>query len=373
MKWSWKIGSYAGIGVYIHATFLLLIAFVILSHWAGGNDAAGTAAGVLFTLAIFACVVLHEFGHALTAKRFGVRTRDITLLPIGGVARLERMPEKPIQEFWVAIAGPAVNVVIAIALLVWLLATDSLAPLTEVGVTEGSFLERLMAVNLFLVGFNLIPAFPMDGGRVLRALLATRMEYTRATSIAAGLGQGIALLFGLAGFFTNPFLIFIALFVWIGAQQEASMAQMKSSLGGIPVSRAMLTDFRSLLPTDPLSRAAELVIQGFQADFPVVRDGEVAGILTRSSLISAIASGNVDAAVESVMTREFRTVDASDMLETAVPCLQSGACHTLPVLRNGTLVGMLTMDNVGEFVMIQSALRQSASRTMRVEGQYGTA
>ena len=362
MRWAWKIGSYSGIGVYVHATFLLIILFVVLSHWSQGNSLEETAVGVIFTLAIFLCVVLHEFGHALTAKRYGIKTRDITLLPIGGVARLERMPDKPIEEFWVAVAGPAVNVVITLALLLWLILTDSLVDPATLGIASGSFWERLMIVNIFLVGFNMIPAFPMDGGRVLRALLATRMEYTRATSIAASLGQGIALLFGFLGFFLNPFLIFIALFVWIGAQQEASMTQMKASLGGIPVSRAMLTDYRTLAPGDTLDHVIELILAGFQHDFAVVEEGHVVGILLRKDLMVALAHRGRDTPVREVMTAEFATVDPSEMLETAVASLREGRCRTLPVVRGGTLVGMLTMDNVGEFMMIESALRGSARK-----------
>ncbi len=351
MKWSWKIGSYAGIGVYIHATFLLIILFVIFQHWSQGTSLAETALGVLFTLAIFLCVVLHEFGHALTAKRYGIRTRDITLLPIGGVARLERMPDEPMQELLVALAGPAVNVVLACLLFVGLAATDSLVAPETMGVAHGSFFERLLFVNLFLVAFNMIPAFPMDGGRVLRALLATRMEYTRATSIAAALGQGIALVFGLLGIIWNPMLIFIAFFVWIGAQQEASMTQMRSSLGGIPVSRAMLTDFRTLSPADTLDRAIGYVIGGFQQDFPVVENDRVVGILLRSDLMMALAQQGRSSLVSDAMKRGIPTIDSSDMLETAVPVLQSGACRSLPVMHGGRLVGLLTMENVGEFIM----------------------
>ena len=364
MRWAWKLGSYSGIAVYVHATFLLLILFVVLSHWSEGTSIAETLFGVVFTLAIFLCVILHEFGHALTAKRYGIKTRDITLLPIGGVARLERMPEEPMQEFWVAVAGPAVNVVIAGALFLWLFLTSTLVHPATLGVASGSFLERLMMVNIFLVVFNMIPAFPMDGGRVLRALLATRMEYTRATSIASVLGQGIALLFGFLGFFVNPFLIFIALFVWIGAQQEASMTQMKASLGGIPVSRAMLTDYRILAPEDTLDHVIELILAGFQHDFPVVENGRVAGILMRKDLMVALAQRGRDTAVRDVMTTEFTTVDPSEMLETAVACLREGRCRTLPVVRGGTLLGMLTMDNVGEFMMIESALRGSSHSSL---------
>ena len=196
MKWSTKIGTFAGIDVYVHTTFLILIGWVAFVHWQAGNNASAAVEGVAFVLALFACVVLHEFGHALMARRFGIRTRDITLLPIGGVARLERMPEDPRQELWVALAGPAVNVVIAVALFVVLQVTGTLAPLSTLNVASGSFFERLMVVNVFLVGFNMLPAFPMDGGRVLRAALAIRMDYTRATQIAANIGQGMAFLFG---------------------------------------------------------------------------------------------------------------------------------------------------------------------------------
>lgn len=356
MKWSWKLGEVAGIGVYMHATFLLLIGWVVLSHWMEGASLAATLAGLAFVLVLFGCVVLHEFGHALTAKKYGIKTRDITLLPIGGVARLERMPDIPIQELWVALAGPAVNVVIAAALFLWLQVTSGLEPFGQLGVAKGSFAGRLMVVNIFLVVFNMIPAFPMDGGRVLRALLATRMDYTRATNMAASLGQWIAFLFGFIGLFTNPFLLFIALFVWIGAEQEASMVKMKSALGGIPVRRAMLTEFRTLAPRDLLARAVEFILTGSQQDFPVTDDGHVVGVLTRSDLLRALAQQGQGVLVADVMQREFQVVDSTEMLETAFARLEACECHTLPVTRNGQLVGLVTMENVGEFVMIQAAL-----------------
>ncbi|MCG3118562.1 MAG: putative zinc metalloprotease Rip3 [bacterium] len=356
MKWSWKIGEYAGIGVFIHATFLLIIVWVGLSHWLAGKTLEATVMGLAFIMALFGCVLLHEFGHALMAKKYGIKTRDITLLPIGGVARLERMPDEPKQELWVALAGPAVNVVIAAALFVWLQITNGFEPLEKLSLTSGSFIERLMVVNVSLVIFNLIPAFPMDGGRVLRALLATKMEYTRATQIAAHIGQGIALIFGFIGLFSNPFLLFIALFVWIGATQEASMVQMKSALGGIPVGRAMLTNFQTLSPHDTLARAVELILRGSQQDFPVVENQKVVGVLTRADLLLALAKASPYAAVAEVMQRDFQAVDFGDMLEATLARLQSCGCHTMPVLRNGQLVGLVTMDNVGEFLLIQAAL-----------------
>jgi Zn-dependent protease/predicted transcriptional regulator len=373
MKWATKVGTFAGISVYVHTTFLMLIAWVAFAHWQTGHSVSAAVQGVAFVLALFGCVVLHEFGHALTAKRFGIKTRDITLLPIGGLARLERMPDDPRQELWVALAGPAVNVVIAVALFVVLPVTGTFAPLSTLSVTSGSFLERLMIVNVFLVAFNMLPAFPMDGGRVLRALLAIRMDYTRATQLAANIGQGMALAFGLIGLFTNPFLMFIALFVWIGAGQEAAMTQMKSALGGIPLERAMITDFRTLVPNDSLARAVELLVSGAQQDFPVVDAGAVVGILTRGGLLTALARQEQRAPVGQVMRRDFLVADASDMLDITFQRLQGHECHTIPVVRRGDLVGLLTMDNVGEFLSVQAALggrparRALASRDPRAE------
>jgi Zn-dependent protease len=353
MKWSWKIGEFAGIGVYMHTTFLLLLGWVAFTGWLQARTLMGALGSVAFILALFFVVVLHEYGHALTARKFGIKTRDITLLPIGGVARLERMPDDPKQELWVALAGPAVNVVIAAALFVWLQVTGGLGQATLIG---GSFIERLMLVNVVLVVFNMIPAFPMDGGRVVRALLAMRLEYTRATQIAASLGQGIAFLLGFIGLFTNPLLVFTALFVWMGAAQESSMVQMKSSLGGIPVSRAMLTDFNAVSSRDTLARAVELILAGSQQDFPVVDDGRVSGVLTRGDLLIALQRHGPSAPVAEVMRRDVQIADAFEMLETVSARLQECNCHTLPVVRNGQLVGLVTMENIGEFLMIQTAL-----------------
>src|SRR5579863_3437223 len=269
MRWSWKIGRLAGINVFVHATFVLLILFILVAYWTEGHSVTMAVSGVLFVLTIFGCIVLHELGHALTARKYGIRTRDIILLPIGGVARLERMPEDPYQELLVALAGPAVNVVIAAALFALLAAFGGLPSLQEIANVRwvgGGFLTKLMVVNLWLVGFNILPAFPMDGGRVLRALLATRLEYTRATHLAAQIGQAMALLFGFAGLFYDPFLLFIALFVWMGATEEAAMVTARTSLGGIPVQRVMLTDFRTLGADDPLSTAVDHILEGWQQD-----------------------------------------------------------------------------------------------------------
>jgi Zn-dependent protease/predicted transcriptional regulator len=365
MKWALRLGTFAGIRVYVHATFLILLVWVGLAHWAAERSVAAAFAGVWFILALFGCVLLHEFGHALTARRFGIRTRDITLLPSGGLARLERMPEEPKQELWVALAGPAVNVAIAGALFLLLSATGALRPLGDLNVTGGPFLERLMVINVFLAAFNMLPAFPMDGGRVLRSVLALRMEYTRATQMASIVGQGMAFLFGLVGLFTNPFLVFIALFVWIGASQEATMTQMRFALENIPLERAMITEFRTLGIHDSLARAVDLLLTGSQQDFPVLDDGKVVGVLTRTDLIAALARQDQASPVAQVMRRDFRVIDASEMIDAAVRLLQEDSCPTLPVERRGRLVGLLTMENIGELLSVRSAVGAAAARPNR--------
>jgi Zn-dependent protease len=361
MKWQWKLARIAGIDVYVHATFLLLIGWVAFSQWTEGRSLSAVLSSLAFIFLLFVFVVMHEYGHALTARKYGIKTRDITLYPIGGVARLERMPEKPIEELWVALAGPAVNLVVAAVLFGYLLLTRTLEPLAGLTVSGGSLIGRLLAVNLWLVGFNLIPAFPMDGGRVLRALLGLRLEYVQATQIAATIGQGIALIFGFIGLFSNPFLLFIALFVWMGAGQEASMVQMKHSLSGIPVTRAMLTDFQALRPDDTLARVVGLVLSGSQHDFPVIQDGHIVGILDRDSFMKALAESGQSASVAEVMRREVTEIDSHDMVETALQRLQQNGSKTLPVTHNGQLVGLVTSENITEYLMIRSALRTAGT------------
>ncbi len=360
MKWSLRIGKLFGIPVYIHLTFLLLLVWIGVLSWREGESIRAGLEGVGFISTIFLCVVLHELGHALTARRYGIVTRDITLLPIGGVARMERMPDDPRQELWVALAGPAVNVVIAAALIAF---AGVAAAIPDFSLASGTFLNRLVAVNVFLVLFNLLPAFPMDGGRVLRALLARRMEYTRATHLAATVGQMMALLFGFVGLFVNPMLIFIAFFVWIGAAQEASMVQMKHSLAGIPVSRAMVTSFDTLSPRDTLGKAIDATLAGTQRDFPVVEDGRVLGILLQNDLLAALARRGANTTVADVMQTDFEVVQASEMLDSAFRRLSTRRSSTAPVSNQGRLVGMVTMDNIGEFLAIHGALGRAKRTT----------
>ena len=362
MKWSFRLGTIAGIGVFVHATFFLLIAWVGYSHYARTQSFGDAIEGVLFICALFGCVVAHEFGHALTARRYGIKTRDITLLPIGGLARLERMPDDPRQELWVALAGPAVNVVIASAIYVWLTLTGYAWPSEPIGLVSGDFLVRLCFLNVILAAFNLLPAFPMDGGRVLRALLALRMDYNRATQIAASCGQAMALLFGLIGLFSNPMLMFIALFVWIGAEAEAAMTLMRSALGGLPVSTAMVREFRAIQAEDLLSQTVEHALAGSQQDFPVLRGDRLVGVLTRHDLMAGLASGGLDQRVENAMSTDIQTTQPGEMLEVAFQRLQQCLCRVMPVLQRDVVVGLLTMDSVGEFLSVQAALNKRDAR-----------
>jgi Zn-dependent protease/CBS domain-containing protein len=363
MRWSWRIGRIAGIDVHIHATFPLLFVWIALNGLGGGANTRTVLATLVLTLAVFVIVVLHEFGHALTARRFGIQTRDITLLPIGGIARLDRMPREPRQELLVALAGPAVNVLLAAILYAILALTGVTAVLPELArsastVTLTSALAQLIAINLWLAAFNLVPAFPMDGGRVLRAILTMRShDYVRATATAARIGRVFALFFALIGIFwlESPTLALIALFVWIAATSEALAVQTSAALEHIPVSGVMVTDFRTLTPNDTLMRAAELTIDGFQHDFPVVEDHTLVGVLTQRGLLRGLAQHGSNAPVAESMQREYPTASVDDRAESALERLSSTRGTTLPVLSGRDLVGVVTAENVSEFLSLRAA------------------
>src|SRR5467141_4304841 len=361
MGWSLPIFRIAGIQLRIHITFLLLIAWLAFGYYAQGGSAVA-ASRVIFVLLLFLCVVLYEFGHAFAAKAFGINTPDITLLPIGGVARLERMPEEPMQELIIAVAGPLVNVVIALGLFI---AGGAQALLNPAAVEAGGLIAQLLTINIILVLFNLLPAFPMDGGRVLRALLATRLSYARATQVAATVGQAFAFFFGIIGLFgvpgiynPNPFLIFIAFFVYIGASQEAALAQMRDVSRRFPVSSAMVREFRSLPESATLEEAVDALLATSQHDFPVLDEaGNVAGILTRHDLIAALRKNDPAIRVGDVMRRDIPTVTTGTRFEEAFRIMQECNCQAVPVLDGmKRLVGLLTPENVSELMMVQSAL-----------------
>jgi Zn-dependent protease/CBS domain-containing protein len=357
MRWSWRVGKIAGIDLYIHATFLFLIIWVVIQQWLQFHSTGAVLDGLAFILVLFGCVVLHEFGHALTARHFGFPTKDIVLLPIGGVSRFEKMPDKPWQEFWVAVAGPCVNVAIVAVIFLWLSFTSGFRPVSSVTMNTGPFPQRILEANISLILFNLIPAFPMDGGRILRALLATRLDHMRATQIAASVGQALALVFGLLGLFFNPFLLFIAFFVWIGAAQEAHSLNFKDALTSIPVRAAMQTKFETLSTNDTLGTAVKATLDTSH-DFPVLWGDSVLGILTRSKLLLGLTQYGSDHQVSAVMEREFQRAEINELLMTALTKLASSACPLLPVFNDGQLVGIVTRENLGEYLMFQNALNR---------------
>jgi Zn-dependent protease/CBS domain-containing protein len=362
LRWSWRIGTLAGIPVHVHVTFVMLLAWIALSHLMRGQGARAIASGVGLTLSIFACVVLHELSHALVARHFGIGTKSITLLPIGGVANLERMPEKPRQELVVALAGPAMNFAIAGGLFGLLAFLGGPVVLQSLHVVGGPFLTKLMWINVGLAAFNLLPAFPMDGGRVLRAALALRLDRGRATDVAARIGQGMALLFAVVGLFANPFLLLIAAFVWIGAKGEASLVQLQSALRGLTVSQAMITDFRVLAPGEPLARAVQVTLAGFQQDFPVMDGDRLAGLLTHADVLKGLAERGPEAAVATAMQREVEIAAPSEMLDAALARLQRREGRALIVVQEGHVVGLLTPENLGEMLTMAKAVSASRAR-----------
>src|SRR5690625_1433691 len=363
MKWSLRLGSIAGIGIFMHWSFVLIIAWIVSVLLFEGHDLPVVADGVLFVFAIFGCIVLHELGHALTARRYGIGTRDITLLPIGGVARLERMPEKPQEELRVAIAGPAVNVLIFGILYGFLWLFGGLKPFAAIewiGGNWADFLLRLMWFNLFIVAFNLLPAFPMDGGRVLRSILAHRLDFVRATEVASRVGQGMAFLFGFIGLLVlNPFLLLIAVFVYFGAQAENHSTHMTAVIRGLLVKDAMMSRFRCLSEDDTLDVAVRELLAGSQHEFPVWRDGRIVGLLTRSNLVEALAERGRSALVGTAMQADYPTVEETAALEEVFQMMSQGRLSVMPVVNaEGDPVGLLTAENVGELVMVSSAIKQ---------------
>ena len=355
MKWSLNLGKVAGIKLSVHWTFIILIGWIFLMHYRMGHDTQQALMGVVFILALFVCVTLHELGHALTAKRFKIVTRSITLLPIGGLAQMEKLPEKPAQELWVAIAGPLVNVAIAILLYAYLSASNSIPPLINMEhmQLEGSaFWFNLLLANVVLAVFNLIPAFPMDGGRVLRALLAFKYDRNKATRIAASIGQFLAILF-----VSNIWLVFIGVFIYLGAGAEATFEATKSILTGHSVKDVLMKQYTILQPQDTLEKVVELLLNGQEQEFVVVENNQVTGVLTRKELIAGLAEYGKQSPVANVMRKDFLTLNPDMPLQEVYQKLMANGCAVAPVLDNGKLIGIVDKENVNELIMIKAALK----------------
>jgi Zn-dependent protease/predicted transcriptional regulator len=315
-------------------------------------------------LLVFGCVLLHELGHALAARRYGIRTREIVLLPIGGVARLERMPEKPVQEILVALAGPAVNVVLLCVFGAMMFGSGAVPHLNLLQVDPAKTLEFLVTVNIWMIGFNLIPAFPMDGGRVLRGTLAMFTPYVRATRIAVIIGQGFALLFAVLGVvpgpFQSPVLVLIAMFVFVTAGEERALVQTRSSLAGLPAAAAMVTAFVSLETRHEIAHAVDLLLAGEQQDFPVMEGGQYLGMLSRADLLTGLRREGADAPLGRLVRTDVEPVELTMPLEAALLRMRAARLNALPVMARGRLVGLLTIENISELLLVQEARQRHA-------------
>src|SRR5688500_3061374 len=356
MKWVYTIGRIKGTEIKVHLTFVLfLVWWAMMGYQEAGVSGAISAA--LLLLALFACILLHEFGHILMARRFGVRTPDVILLPIGGVARLERIPDEPKQELLIALAGPAVTAALAVIFYVLLRLTGGDAGVDELN-PIAPFLNQLLVTNVWLLLFNMIPAFPMDGGRVLRALLASRMGMVRGTRVAATLGQTLALAGGHYGITAQrPFLVLIAFFVFLGASAEAEVVETRAAGDGLRVSQMMVTDFRTIPVYATLADAVELLLSGEQREFPVLdNNGSIEGMLTRDNLIRGLSRSGPTAPVTEAMTHDVPVVTPNLGFQDALERLRSSRLPALPVVEPaGGLVGLLTSDNITDLLLVQRA------------------
>ncbi|HEX5807185.1 MAG TPA: site-2 protease family protein [Anaerolineales bacterium] len=360
MNWSLKLMKIRGIDIKVHLTFVLILIWAAY-RWGinSGEGMQGAVFGIVATLLLFLSVTLHELGHSFQALKYGIKVHDITLLPMGGLAQMEEVPEDPNKELRIALAGPLVNFGIA-ALLIGigaLLNARALLPFEELAASLGAvswsgLLAYLTYANLLLGIFNLIPAFPMDGGRVLRALLAKRMNHAKATKIAAQVGQGFALLMGLWGLLSGSWtLMIIAVFIWMSAGQENQGTQIKHTLGGTTVDQVMTRSPQVLKVNDPLSKAVELTLSTSQADFPVLEwnGNRVAGLLTETDLLRGLQSLGTSAAVREVMCTRVPSAAPGELLHIAQQKMLTGRARALPVINpEGELLGLLTADDINE-------------------------
>lgn len=337
-----------GVPIRLHFTFILFFAFLLIT----ARGAQSALINGVYIAAFFTSVLLHELGHSAVSRRYGIRTLEIVLYPIGGVARLERMP-KPKEELWIALAGPAVNVLIALALGAWLLyASGSIEWLSVLNPTDSNLFNRIALANLVLAAFNMLPAFPMDGGRVLRALLARSRPEDEATRLAATIGKVMAVLMGIFGLLNGMLmLMFIAVFVYVAASAETAVVVGRTLTLNIPVRAAMITDFRTLEHGNTIREAADLLLATSQTDFPVVLGSQVIGMLGRNALLRGMAVNGPDAYVAGIMERDFARVDPDTGLDRALPLIAQTPCAL--VMKEESLVGLLTRENVNEFLMLR--------------------
>jgi Zn-dependent protease len=359
MKANLSLGGVSGIKIIVHWTFFLLIAWVVFEDLHRGGNLESVLFNIFFITAVFLCVILHELGHALMAKRFNIKIEKITLLPIGGMASFEKLPESPKKELFIVIAGPLVNLVIVI-LLYFMVPVQSFIQLNFIETSEvlmrynlQSFLFFLFIINVGLVVFNIIPAFPMDGGRILRALLEIKIGRVKATKVASSLGLMIAVIFFLVGVFYNPFLIFIALFIILGALSENQMVQQLALLDGHTAEEAMLLHFTIFKPKDSIDVVVNKLLAGTETNFVVVEGDTIKGILNHKTIIE---NSNKTILVEDIMIKNFKTVNSSDNLKSIYQLIYHDKQELFPVLDNTKLIGVIDAANLNEYILLHSKL-----------------
>lgn len=340
-----------GVPVRLHFTFLLLLVFLVVF---GMGERQSIVGNVAYIGALFGSVILHELGHALMGRLHGVKTLEIVMFPIGGVARMES-PPTPKAELWIAVAGPLVNLFIGagvFAALVWSGALPPIEGLLEP--SDANLLARIAAANIILAVFNLLPAFPMDGGRILRAALSLFRPIEQATRTAARISQFLAIAMGLYGLLSaNYMLVFIAFFVYLGAVQEGAAAVGRMLTRGLPVRAAMITEFRTLSHGDSIRDAANLLLSAAQQDFPVVYGSQVVGLLGRTALLRAMASNGLDSYVSMAMDRNFPRLSPGQDLSDAMRRLTESGSSAALVMEGDRLLGLLTSENLSEFLLLR--------------------
>jgi Zn-dependent protease/CBS domain-containing protein len=376
MGGAFKIGRLSGIDVRVHWTFFLLLAFFAFIGYQESGGLVGALTATITIVALFFCVLLHEFGHSLVAQRLGIKIHSITLLPIGGVSNLESLPEKPADEVKITVAGPLVNVVLApiffgVGLLLGAVPRLPADLFTGIG-SVGQFFFYLGYINVVLALFNLLPAFPMDGGRILRALLATRLGAVRATEISSAVGQLFAVAFFLIGLISgNFFLALIAVFIFFGASGESQMVRQRELTRGLLVSDVMGTKPRTetVTPYHTFGQVLDSVIHGYQEDFPVVdENGRLVGMITRDEIMTAAHSPERYSSVRDLMKVNVPTISSeADLFEDGLRILQQSGLRALPVTENGELVGMLTIEDVGQASLLGPLPRKTGATAMTVE------
>lgn len=359
-RWSWKVGELFGIAIRAHVTLLALLAWVAVSHAVHGASLGEAVFGVVLVGLVFAIIVLHELGHALVARRYGCRTREILLLPIGGLAQMERMPDRPRDELLVALAGPAVNVGLALVLAIVVAASGASFDPGRAATIGGALASQLLWINVTLAAFNLLPAFPMDGGRVLRALLALRLGRDRATRIAGGVGRVLAAVFVAAGLLFNPMLVLIGAFVWFAANQETAMVALRSRLSGVTVAHAMLERPEVVDASESIERAAERVLAAGHGQLPVGDRGRLVGIVTAADLALALASPRPDRTVASIVHEAIPVVAPGDRLDAVIGLLERSGVAL--VVDRGELVGLLTLEQLATYAAFHAPRADRPSR-----------